>query len=213
MNDAAGDRTSTDLPAGTRERMLHLAIATIEEHGEAAVRVREVSDATGVSFASLYHFFGSREGLVEAALAEMYSRSLREVNAAVADMVNTSTTLAEFIEGGRRVSLLAYDPARASARSTRLRVLGGLAGRPKLAARLAVEQHAANLELASILGVAQQRGWLKPNLDLVTLAAWLTGLTFGRAIVEVAPEGIDLGAWNEMSIAALLAVCIDMTER
>lgn len=212
MSDAPTDQTPTDLPTNTRERMLHLAVRTIEEHGEAAVRVREISDATGVSFASLYYYFGSREGLVEAALAEMYRRSLREVNRLVAHMVNSSNTLADFIEGGRRVSLLAYDPARASARSTRLRVLGSLAGRPKLAARLAAEQHAANLELASTLGVAQQRGWLKQHLDLVTLAAWLTGLTFGRAIVEVAPEDIDLDAWNEMSIAALFAVTIESTE-
>ncbi|MSW21347.1 MAG: TetR family transcriptional regulator, partial [Actinobacteria bacterium] len=52
--------------------MLQMAIDAIERGGEASVRVREVSDATGVSFASLYHFFGSREGLVEEALAEIY---------------------------------------------------------------------------------------------------------------------------------------------
>lgn len=195
-----------DLPAGTRERMLQMAIEAIERGGEASVRVREVSHATGVSFASLYHFFGSREGLVEEALAEIYVRSMREFTVAIAARINQCDDVEGFRLAIREMSLAAYDLSRSSLRFTRLSVLGGVAGRPQLAARVAAVQQSANEALAAVIRPPQERGWIHPKLDLNTFAAWMTGLTLGRSLIELDPGGTDGAAWNEMSVAALLAV-------
>ena len=195
-----------DLPAGTRERMLQMAIEAIERGGEASVRVREVSDATGVSFASLYHFFGSREGLVEEALAEIYVRSVRNFTVAISARIAKCDDLESFRTAIREISLAAYDLSRSPLRFTRLSVLGGVAGRPQLAARVAAAQRSANEALAEAVRGPQERGWIHPKLDLVTFAAWMTGLTLGRAIIELDTSTTDGSAWNEMSVAALLAV-------
>lgn len=195
-----------DLPAGTRERMLQMAIEAIERGGEASVRVREVSDATGVSFASLYHFFGSREGLVEEALAEIYVRSVRNFTVAISARIAKCDDLESFRTAIREISLAAYDLSRSPLRFTRLSVLGGVAGRPQLAARVAAAQRSANEALAEAVRGPQERGWIHPKLDLVTFAAWMTGLTLGRAIIELDTSTTDGAAWNEMSVAALLAV-------
>jgi len=193
-------------PPGTRERMLQMAIEAIERGGEASVRVREVSDATGVSFASLYHFFGSREGLVEEALAEMYVRSIRDANVDIAAAIGAATSAEEFYEIIRQVSLAVYDTSRSQYRFTRLSVLGSTAGRPELARRVAEVQMQATDAFAAVLRRPQEIGWVHPSLDLVTLAAWITGIVLGRSIIEIGPTKANPALWNEMSIAALIHI-------
>lgn len=184
--------------------MLQMAIEAIERGGEASVRVREVSDATGVSFASLYHFFGSREGLVEEALAEMYVRSIRDGNAGIAATLSAATNVDEFYDAIRRVSLEVYNPARSGFRFTRLSVLGSTAGRPNLAHRVAEVQIAATDAFAELLREPQQRGWIHPSVDLVTLASWVMGIVLARSIIELEPTKADSALWNRMSIEALV---------
>ncbi|MEI2420645.1 TetR family transcriptional regulator, partial [Arthrospira platensis SPKY2] len=55
-----------------------MAIAVIDEHGEAGIRVQELSDEVGVAITTLYRFFGSREGLIETAQAERFRRQATE---------------------------------------------------------------------------------------------------------------------------------------
>jgi len=186
--------------------MLQMAIDAIERGGEASVRVREVSDATGVSFASLYHFFGSREGLVEEALAEIYVRSIRDFNIDIAARIAASESADDLYRTIRELSLESYAPDRSAFRFQRLSVLGGVAGRPNLAAKVAAAQDASNRALAGIMVEPQRRGWIHPDVDLVTFAAWIAGLTLGRALIELDPLGTNGAAWNEMSVAALISV-------
>ncbi|CAB4816801.1 MAG: TetR family transcriptional regulator [Actinobacteria bacterium] len=195
-----------ELPPGTRDRMLQMAIDAIERGGEASVRVREVSDATGVSFASLYHFFGSREGLVEEALAEIYVRSIRDFNIDIGERIARCESADDFYRTVSGLSLESYSPDRSALRFQRLSVLGGVAGRPNLAVRVASAQDASNRALAGILAEPQRRGWIHPDVDLITLAAWTAGLTLGRVLIELDPLGTNGAAWNEMSIATLIAL-------
>ena len=51
-----------------RNRILDAAIAVIARRGVRRMRVQEVATTAGVSVALVYHYFGSREGLLTAAL-------------------------------------------------------------------------------------------------------------------------------------------------
>ena len=72
--------------------------------------------------------------------------------------------------------------------------------------RVASAQDASNRALAGILAEPQRRGWIHPDVDLITLAAWTAGLTLGRVLIELDPLGTNGAAWNEMSIATLIAL-------
>jgi TetR/AcrR family transcriptional regulator len=66
---------------GTRERILAKALELFSLKGYAATSVREVCDAAGIAKPSLYHFFGSKEGLYRALVDESldaYRRDLKE---------------------------------------------------------------------------------------------------------------------------------------
>lgn len=51
-----------------RTQLLEATISVIAERGVRGMRVQEVAANAGVSVTLLYHYFGSREGLLEAAL-------------------------------------------------------------------------------------------------------------------------------------------------
>ncbi|WP_161962551.1 TetR/AcrR family transcriptional regulator [Nocardioides speluncae] len=51
-----------------RAQLLEATISVIAERGVRGMRVQEVAAQAGVSVTLLYHYFGSREGLLEAAL-------------------------------------------------------------------------------------------------------------------------------------------------
>jgi len=61
-------------PAATKRRILTVAERIFYNQGIASVGVAEIADAAGASKASLYKNFGSKEGLVEAALLDRSDR-------------------------------------------------------------------------------------------------------------------------------------------
>src|SRR3954470_18421763 len=51
--------------ATTRESLLEAALRLVEERGPGALRVRDLSEATGKSTMGVYTHFGSKQGLLE----------------------------------------------------------------------------------------------------------------------------------------------------
>ena len=60
-----------------RERILEAAISVIARHGVRGMRVQEVAAEAEVSVTLLYHYFGSRSGLLEHALGAVSEHAAR----------------------------------------------------------------------------------------------------------------------------------------
>ena len=68
-------RTGATDERSTRDALLDAALAQLERKGVlAGLNLREVADAVGVTPANIYHYFGSRQGLLRAALAREMGR-------------------------------------------------------------------------------------------------------------------------------------------
>lgn len=61
-------------PDRTRRRILHSAIRLFAKHGFHAVSVDEIVGQARVNKRMVYHYFGSKDALFEAALSEVYKR-------------------------------------------------------------------------------------------------------------------------------------------
>ncbi|MFF1378297.1 TetR/AcrR family transcriptional regulator [Streptomyces sp. NPDC058308] len=70
--------------AETADRLLVAALQVYAESGERGVTVNALGRASGVSLGSLYHHFGSVDGLMNALLLRWLGRLLDELTAAVA---------------------------------------------------------------------------------------------------------------------------------
>jgi len=82
--------------AQTRRRVLASALALFAEHGADGVSIRQIGAASGVSLATVHHYFGSKEELYAACIDSMYE-----------ELVAMRPRLgAELARGGRPAELL-----------------------------------------------------------------------------------------------------------
>ena len=72
----AAQRVGTNPPArrSSRQRALAAALALFDAHGVAGTTIEQVRDRAGISIGSLYHHFGSRDGLVAALYDDLLAR-------------------------------------------------------------------------------------------------------------------------------------------
>jgi len=190
----------------SRERMLEAAIDIIETEGEAGVRVDRIADSAAVAKPSLYHFFKNRDGLIIAAQAERYRRSLLYSLTSVSEMVRACRSRDEFVIVLRNlIRSFGLDEGKRR-RRVRIQVLGSAASRPTLRAEIeAVELQAAR-EFETVFGIAQERGWIKTGLHLEVVARWWFGLMLGRYLIDEVFDDERSDQWTDLTLEALEAV-------
>lgn len=188
------------------DRLVSLAMRTIEREGEAAVRIRDICDAAGVAVTAVYNHFGSRDGLIVEAQSRRYAKVIEAETAWFVEQTERCTDVTELSEVLRQLVLRATTPDRAKARLMRLGVMGSSIGRPELTERVNAITAQLIGEQAASLRRLQDRGLLRRDLDVQTLCMWYFGLLTSRSFLETAPKIASLESWNEMTLDALLTV-------
>src|SRR3984957_15778446 len=64
---------------------------------ELAIRIPEICDATGVNYGSVYHHFGSREGVIDAAYHQMFAKLAEEDLATLQYVSVSAKTFEEYL--------------------------------------------------------------------------------------------------------------------
>lgn len=189
---------------GTRERLLQATIEVIDAEGVKGVRIRDIASAAGVREPSVYHFFGSREGLVEAALAERFNIHNSDMVNAFGSQLVDCRTQEDFVQLIHRVLEIGFNDNRAKIRSLRADVIGSAQSRPKLLAAINEAAHKSYVDQCKYIESAQIRGWIDPDLDSVTFAAWAAGMFNNRLYIEMNPGAYNTEAFAKMTISSFL---------
>jgi AcrR family transcriptional regulator len=193
----------TDL-ADTRTRILEAAMSVIEDTGEGTLRVQKIAESVGVREPSVYHFFKNREELVEAAHVERYRRSHLEMvrpfeaGAALADSAE------DFRRIVKKILSLVYAAEREHIRSTRMSVLGAAQTSPMIADAIRQINFDIHSKIADVLASAQEKNWIRKEVDPLAAAYWINGQILGRVMVEMDKDQVDLDKWNQISETAVL---------
>lgn len=188
----------------TRTRILEAAMLAISENGEGAIRVQKIAESVGVREPSVYHFFRNREALVEAAHVERYRRSHLEMvrpfqaGAALADNAEDFQRIVKKILG------LVYAPERENLRSIRMSVLGAAQASPMIAEAIREINFEISSRLAEVFLTAQEKNWIRKEVDPLAAAYWINGQILGRVMAEMDKERVDLDKWNHISETAVL---------
>ena len=191
----------------TRERLLKAAAATIDKGGEGAVRIRDLTKSCNITAPSIYHFFGSREGLIDAAQAYRFSRGQRQLSDAFASAIHTCKSKTQFVELAHRFLETMFAPDRRIIRNSRLNVLGNAVNRPALSKELALVQDESNKVVGESLGYAQTKGWVRDDFNTEMFAAWLNGMVNSRRLIEM--NGTHpLG--DEWDVIAKRSICMTL---
>jgi AcrR family transcriptional regulator len=200
-----GDIATTERMSA-RDTILALAIDVIDREGEVGIRVNHLAEQAGVTPPTLYRHFGSRDGLVVAAQAERYVRSLRATMVDVAPFFATCRSREKVRVAMAQLFAQFGDHAGEQRRRERLNVLGGAYARPALQEAIAKAQQGANASVTAVLRDLQGRGLVVATLEVEAMAAWVCGVILGRALIELEGSTVSGAAWNRITSDAVCAV-------
>jgi AcrR family transcriptional regulator len=191
----------------TRERLLKATAAAIDKGGEGAVRIRDLTKSCNITAPSIYHFFGSREGLIDAAQAFRFSRGQRQLGDAFATAIHTCRNKTQFVELAHRFLETMFAPDRRVIRNSRLNVLGNAINRPALSKELAQVQDESNRVVGKSMDYAQAKGWVRDDFNTEMFAVWLNGMVNSRRLIEM--NGIHPLA-DEWDVIAKRSICMTL---
>ena len=189
----------------TRERLLKATAAAIDKGGEGAVRIRDLTKSCNITAPSIYHFFGSREGLIDAAQAFRFSRGQRQLGDAFASAIHQCKNKTQFVELAHRFLATMFALDRRAVRNTRLNVLGNAVNRPDLSKELAQVQEESNVVVGEALLYAQSKGWVRDDFNCEMFAAWLVGMVNSRHLIEMDGTHPLGGEWD---VIAKRSICM-----
>jgi TetR/AcrR family fatty acid metabolism transcriptional regulator len=188
----------TDTKREKRRLILRAAITVFARSGYHKSRVSDVAKEAGVAYGLVYHYFGSKEDLLETIFRRTWSRMLE----AVEELERSDVPAREQLAGVARIVLGSWelDPDL-------VRVLVREVARSPQLGREVDEIEHAFAALERIVKKGQERGELRAGLD-PRLAAWilygaleeiLTGWVFDRL-----PAGSEEVARAEQTVVDLL---------
>jgi len=178
-------------------------MAAIEAGGEASLRLDAVASEAGITKPAIYYFFGSREGLVAAAQAERYRRSILTGLREAIELTRAATSLEEF-----KAVLPAYvdsvlGPDAALRRAQRIEMLGSAVSRPALTKEVTAATLRA-LELVTELAeIPFDRGWATSAFDPDAIALWWMSNTLGCHLFDLVDDERLHGQWRAITLAQL----------
>jgi AcrR family transcriptional regulator len=184
--------------ANSRELLLQIMIEALNEAGEANVRLDTILERAQISPSSLYHHFGNLRGLIEAAHVERYISEVYDRIDDLKTQLELMTTPQDFekiIDG--TLDHLFADERRIS-RFRRLNAIGSSFGRPEFAGQLARCELVAYQQIADVLKVAQDRGFIPASVDLLAFAAWVNTTFSGSVPIDLLDEPDLHRRWAEM---------------
>jgi AcrR family transcriptional regulator len=175
---------------------------------EALIRIPEICEATGVNYGSVYHHFGSREGVIDAAYHQMFTK-LAEEDISVLQMVSVSSKTHDeyLVSMSALIGTFASSDERRARRALRARIVAASMMRPELRELIGETQSHLTIELQKIVEYGQDRNWLNRDLSAHSIAVLIQVLLVGRTLDDVSITPIDNAEW-EAAMVVLLGVII-----
>ena len=187
----------------TKDALLRVAIAAIEEVGEAHVRLDDILRDADASVSSLYHHYGNMRGLLdEAQLARFDSETGNNIKVFCNAVLRTRNK-DEFKVLVRNTVHEAFSSSRAHNRSSAVNAFGSIFEAPNMNKRVVALQRAHIEMLAQAISHARSHGFVRADLDVEGFSAWVIGLTFSRVIPDIMNDEAIVNRWMEMTIESI----------
>jgi AcrR family transcriptional regulator len=187
----------------TKDALLRVAIAAIEEVGEAHVRLDDILRDADASVSSLYHHYGNMRGLLDEAQLARFDAETGDNIKFFHDAVLKVRNKDEFEVLVRNTIEEAFSRSRAHNRSSAMNAFGSIFASPEYNERV-VALEKANIDLLSrAILHAKAQGLTRSDLDVEGFSAWVMGLTFSRVIPDIMNDDVMVDSWLEMTTQSI----------
>ena len=183
--------------------LLRFAAKELNSKGPSDFDLDTVLKRSKVSKGSLYHHFGSRNGLIVAVEIEHLKQGLNKDNEVLRAMVVACTDKDQFLS---IIELVIRTGASEPTREVRRQLIRAITlskHDKKLAQAIQQTSIVGTTYLAETLQIAQSKGWIRPEVNLLAFAYWLQGVFLGQLMLEIT-EITDLGDdWHTITMTAV----------
>lgn len=169
----------------TRDVILQAAVKEIRERDEASFRVTAVAKAAGCATSVLYHYFGSREGLIDAALVAIVTEETNMLREFATLSFQAAQDTDDAVELMVNYALIAHDPSRRVDRALRARLVGAAQTRPSVRAEYAKYSDLAQHQNMQIIDTLKSKGLIREEVSSSAASLVMRALDYGWVLDEV----------------------------
>lgn len=196
-----------DEGSDTEQLILMAAVSLVDQHGEAGLRISELVATSGRSVGSIYHFFGNREGLVEAVRAYRFDPTWEDDLAQMRMVVAQVETLDQLLDAVEVVQASYLAAERNEILWQRVAAIGSARARPTLRNVLAGKQQDETAAFEDMIRTLQSKGIVDDSIDTYAAAVFLQSFTFGRILAILdGTDRLSPEAWSTNARRAVEAV-------
>jgi TetR/AcrR family transcriptional regulator, repressor for uid operon len=163
-----------------RQQIVEAAIECFARRGFHATTTAEICAAAGMSPGNLFHYFDSKDAIIQAIAEE----DQRETAAMFAELDAADNVLEALLEMAEGAMTLATDQVYAR---ISIEIAAEATRNPKITALFVVNEGETKAALVALLARGMDRGQIDPSLDPESAATWLIALldgAIGRAVMD-----------------------------
>ena len=187
----------------TIEKLLEVTISELDRVGLAEIDIDSLLRKSKISKGSLYHHFGSKNGLLAAAEAQQFMKYLKREGETFRKLIEDCATKQKFIELVAAVMKVTRLEPNLDFRKKRVRAIAMSFNDENLAQVLKNAQIEVTEYLAGSFQIAKDRGWVKPDTDLMALSYWIQGVFIGHVMLDISEQTEHEDAWSQVAFQAL----------
>ncbi len=189
----------------TRQRLIELALIELDTNGLSGFDLDDLLAKSKISKGSLYHHFGSKNGLIIAAEVHLLLATYDEGNRLLRLLIENTKNADEFASHMELMVRTATNKESEESRQRRVRALALAQHNPTLAKEIKSSQIEGSNYLADTMQIAVDKGWLRPDINVKAFSYWQQGMFFGHKLLDITEEDDLKDPWNEIAIMALRA--------
>ena len=187
----------------TINRLLKYWAAEIKRNGIANYDLDDVLRRSKTSKGSLYHHFGSKNGLIAATQSHTLSADIGRDNQSLRAFIEAAKSKDEMLAILDFAIQHGINSDSAKSRKRRIQALAFGQHDKLIALQLKNDQIQASEYLAETLQIAQDRGYFSPSVSCRGFAFWIQGAVFGHLLVEIAEDTNLAEEWTATMRRAL----------
>ena len=197
------EREITRKGRATIEKLLEVTISELDRVGLAEIDIDSLLRKSKISKGSLYHHFGSKNGLLTAAEAQQFMKYLKREGETFRKLIEGCTTKQKFVDLVAAVMKITRLESNLDFRKKRVRAIAMSFNDEILAQVLKNAQIEVTEYLAGSFQIAKDRGWVKPDTDLMALSYWIQGVFIGHVMLDITEQTEHEDAWSQVAFQAL----------
>ena len=187
----------------TIEKLLEVTISELDRVGLAEIDIDSLLRKSKISKGSLYHHFGSKNGLLAAAEAQQFMKYLKREGETFRKLIEDCATKQKFVDLVAGVMKITRLESNLDFRKKRVRAIAMSFNDENLAQVLKNAQIEVTEYLAGSFQIAKDRGWVKPDTDLMALSYWIQGVFIGHVMLDITEQTEHEDAWSQVAFQAL----------